>query len=300
MKNNGKTEIPETPVRFVSPLGLFSEWMQQGTETFFATQRIILDLVMRQNATAMNAFRERVTTRRPAARAAVAEMASEGVANFIAAQKILLELAKKQNDIVLSGVKERVGVSTPATEMTELLRRSVDTFIDLQKHFVDLASRQTGAWAEAVKTGKPFSGKGLAELAREGLEDFVQSQKRFLNLVAEETGKAAKAYEGPKSAKPTELTELARESVDAFIEAQKRLLDTAGAQLLVNLKAARQTANLLTPLPGTSVAELARQGTQSFVTAQKAILDVVAKPRTPAVHPTVHAKHAAGKRVRVH
>jgi len=306
MKGNGKTELPEAPARVASPVALFSEWMQQGTETFFATQRILLDLVMRQNAMAMNAIRERITSTRPAATTALAEMAGEGMGNFIAAQKILLALAKKQNDIVLNGVKERVGVSTPAAAMTDLLRRSVDTFIDLQKHFLELASKQTGAWAEAAKTGKAFSGKGLAELAREGLENFVETQKKFLDLVAEETTKAAKARDGVKPvAKPTELAELARESVDAFIEAQKKLLDTAGEQAVANLKAVRQTANLFTPIPGTTLADLAREGVQSFVTAQKALLDVMTKPRTPevhhVVHPAVHVKaRPAARRVRVH
>ena len=302
MKGNGKTELPEAPARVASPVALFSEWMQQGTETFFATQRILLDLVMRQNAMAMNAIRERITSTRPAATTALAEMAGEGMGNFIAAQKILLALAKKQNDIVLNGVKERVGVSTPAAAMTDLLRRSVDTFIDLQKHFLELASKQTGAWAEAARTGKAFSGKGLAELAREGLENFVDTQKKFLDLVAEETTKAAKTRGAVNPvAKPTELAELARESVDAFIEAQKKLLDTAGEQVVANLKAVRRTADVFTPVPGTTLGDLARQGVQSFVTAQKALLDVMTKPRTPVVHPAVHEKaRPAARRVRVH
>ena len=55
MKKNGKTETPEAAPRTPSPAAMFSEWMQQGTETFFASQRILLDLVMRQNAMAMGA-----------------------------------------------------------------------------------------------------------------------------------------------------------------------------------------------------------------------------------------------------
>jgi len=166
MKPTTKTGPAEAPPRVASPVELFSQWMQQGTETFFATQRILLDLVMRQNAMAMNAVRERLTPARPAAASFLTEMAGEGMSNFIAAQKILLDLARKENDIVLSGVKERVGAATPAAAMTDLLRRSVDTFIDLQRHFLDVASKQTNTWLDASKTGKAFTGKGLAELAR--------------------------------------------------------------------------------------------------------------------------------------
>jgi hypothetical protein len=173
------------------------------------------------------------------------------------------------------------------------LRRSVDTFIDLQRHFLDLASKQTDAWVDAAKTGKAFSGKGVAELAREGMENFVHAQKKFLDVVAEETAKAAKARPaGEKGAKPTELAELARESMDAFIDAQKKLLDTAGEQARVNLKAVKQGINLFTPVPGTNLADLTRQGVESFVAAQKALLDVMSRPRAAAhvVHPAVHEK----------
>ncbi len=304
MKGTTKTEAPEA-ARAATPISLFSEWVQQGTETFFATQRILLDLVMRQNAMAMNTIRERFTAMRPGAAGALTEIAGEGMSNFIAAQKILLDLAKKQNDIVLAGVKERVGASAPAAAMSDLLRRSVDTFIDLQRHFLDVADKQTGAWLESAKTGKTFTGEGLEELAREGMENFVAAQKKFLDVVAEEAGKAAKPRAASaKSARPTELAELARQSVDAFIEAQKRLLDTAGEQMHANMKTAGRTLNLFTPVPGTNLVDLTRQGVESFVAAQKALLDVMTRPRAaahPTPHPEVHAKaRPAGRRVHVH
>ena len=103
MKQNIKSEAPEAPARPASPVALFSEWVQQGTENYFAAQRILLDLVMRQNAMAMNTLRERFAGERPVA--AVSEFAGEGVSNFIAAQKILLNLADRQNEIVMKGLK---------------------------------------------------------------------------------------------------------------------------------------------------------------------------------------------------
>lgn len=303
MKAKVNVEPPEA-VRAATPISLFSEWVQQGTESFFATQRILLDLVMRQNAMAMNAVRERLTAARPGATGALGEVAGEGVHNFIAAQKILLDLARRQNDIVLNGVKERVGGSAAAAAMTDLLRRSVDTFIDLQRHFLDVASKQTGSWVEAAKTGKTFTGEGLGELAREGMESFVAAQKKFLDVVAEESSKAAKTRHEAKATKPAALAELARESVDAFIEAQKRLLDTAGDQMRVNMKAAGRAANLFTPVPGMNLADLTRQGVESFVGAQKALLDVMTRPRPAVAHAAAHPvppkTRAAKRRVTVH
>ncbi len=144
------------------------------------------------------------------------------------------------------------------------------------------ANRPTPGW-QSAKTGKTFTGEGLAELAREGMENFVAAQKKFLDVVAEEAAKAAKPRHGDhKAEKPTELAELARQSVDAFIEAQKRLLDTAGEQMRVNMKAAGRTMNLFTPVPGANLADMTRQGVESFVAAQKALLDVMTTPRAAA------------------
>jgi len=299
MKANVKTEHHEAP-RPASPVALFSEWVQQGTESFFAAQRILLDLVMRQNAMAMNTLRERFAAPRGAA-ATVTELAGEGMTNFIAAQKILLHLAERQNDLVLKGIKERVGARTPAAAMTDMLRRSVETFINLQKHSLEVADTQTDAWVEAAKTGKAFTGKGVAVLAREGMEYFAETQKKFLDEVAKETAKAAeRAKRGDgaeKEIEPTALVELAKESADAFVDAQKKLLDTAAKQVELNLKAARKTMDVFTPLPAKELADLTRQGVESFVAAQKALLDVMTKPRNGASHPGARRAHAEGPRV---
>ena len=274
-----------------SIISLFSDLVQQGTENFFAAQRILLDLVMRQNAMAMHALRGRLATVTPAS-ALLTDAAGEGFSHFVAAQKILLELAKRQNEIVMRGVKERVGAATPAAAMADLLRRSVETFIDLQEHFLSAAGKQQEAWAESAKAGRGFAGKELADLTRAGLENLVLTQKKFLDVIVEEATKATKgAKPADKPAKKTELAELARESVDAFIEAQKKMLETAGRQFERGLTAAGKAATTFAPAPGATFAELTRQGVENFVTAQKALLDVMTKPRPAAKHmPKEHAR----------
>src|SRR5215472_10902506 len=114
---------PQAAGRGSSTVTLLTEWVRQGTESFFATQRILLDLVMRQNATAMNTVRERLAGARSVPAEALTEMAGEGISNFIAAQRVLLQLAQRQNEIVMGGVSERTGGVPPVSAMTELLRR---------------------------------------------------------------------------------------------------------------------------------------------------------------------------------
>jgi len=282
-----------------SPFALLSGWVRQGTESFFATQRVLLDLVMRQNANTLHAVQERLMAARDVPRTVLTEVAGEGVSNFVAAQRVLLHLAERQNEIVMTGVKERTGGFVPLAAMTDLVRRSVDTFIDMQQHFLTTAAKQTDAWIDAAKSGEPFAGEGLAELAREGMENFVRSQKKFLDVIAEETAHATGVTtNGKHAAKKTEVTELARQAAEAFIDAQKKLLDVATQQMAVNLKTARKTMEVVNPIPAGTLAELTRQTVDGFVAAQKALLDIMPKAgRTPEAHqPRPHPKAAARKR----
>src|ERR1700687_1263293 len=85
-------------------VSLLSGWAQQGVQSFFATQRILVDLAMRQNASLVHSVRQQLSDPHHPPAAILSEVAAEGVSNFIEAQKILLELGQKQNEILMDGV----------------------------------------------------------------------------------------------------------------------------------------------------------------------------------------------------
>src|SRR5271167_3879207 len=267
-----------------STFTLLSGWAQQGVQTLFATQRILIDLAMRQNASVMHAVRQQLSDPRHSPTAILGEIAEEGMTNFLEGQKVLLELGKQQNEILMSGVKERVGDWPAAHAMTDLLRRSVDTFIQMQEEYLKIAGKQTRTWIESAKAGKPYQPEHAVDLAREAMENFVKAQKRFMDLIAEETAKATggKHTNGAgKKMKPTELSGLARKATDAFVEAQKRLVGVAGRQMDANVKTAGKTLELLKPFPFLPVNELTREAVKSYVDAQKALMEVMVKPAGP-------------------
>ena len=78
-------------------VSLLSGWAQQGVQSFFATQRILLDLAMRQNASVMHAIRQQLSDPHHSPTALLSEMTGEGMANFIEGQKVLLDLGQQQN-----------------------------------------------------------------------------------------------------------------------------------------------------------------------------------------------------------
>jgi hypothetical protein len=289
-----KTEFSRTHSPESSFVTVLSGWAQQGVQSFFAMQRILLDLAMRQNASVMHALRQQLTDPHHSPTALFSELAGEGMTNFIEGQKVLLDLGHQQNEILMTGVKERVGDWPGAEAMTDLLRKSVETFIHMQKEFLKIASKQTHTWVEAAKNGKPYPGDELLELARDGMENFINAQKKFLDVIAEETAKATGGKHGNgagKKTKHTELSELARQATESFIDAQKKLFDVAGRQVNAGVKTAGKTVELLQPFPFLPLSELTREAVKSYVDAQKALMDVVVKAQAPPKHARKRAHH---------
>lgn len=261
-----------------SVVSLLSGWGQQGVQTLFATQRIILDLAMRQNASVMHAVRQQLSDPHHSPTAILSEIAEEGMSNFLEGQKILLELGKDQNEILMNGVKDRVGDCPRRRALVDLLQRSVDTFIEMHEEYLKIVSKQTHTWLESAKAGKPYQPEHVIDLAREAMENFAKAQKRFLDVIADETAKATsgKANGGAKR-KPMQVSELAREATDSLMEAQKRLVDVAGKQMNAGAQSAGKALEIIKPFPFLPLNELTREVVKSYVDAQKALMDVMVK-----------------------
>jgi len=274
-----KHESPRAHPKESSAFSLLSGWVQQGAQTLFATQRILIDLAMRQNATVMHAIRQQLSDSQHSPTAILSEVAGEGMTNFLAGQKVLLNLGKEQNRLVMTGVKERVGECPRRQALVDLLHRSVDSFIEMQEEFLKIAGKQTHTWVDAAKAGKPYQPEQFIDLAKESMESFVKAQKQFLDVISEETAKATGVrHNGAgKKMKATELSELARKSTDAFIEAQKQLVEVAGRQVNANVKSTGKAMELLQPFPFLPLNQLTREVVKSYVEAQKALMDVVIK-----------------------
>jgi hypothetical protein len=280
MRAAERTESSRSHPHESSFVSLLTGWAQQGVQSFFATQRILLDLAMRQNASVMHSVRQQLSDPHHSPAAVLGEVAGDGVTNFIEGQKVLLELGQKQNEILMTGVKERIGDWPAAQAVTDLVRRSVDTFVDMQQEFLKIAGKQTHTWIEAAKAGKPYQSEDLVDLAREGMEKFVEAQKQFMDVIAEEAAKATgqKRANGVRKTKKIELSALAREATESFIDAQKKLVDLAGQQMNTNVKTAGKALELLKPFPFVPLADLTREGVKSYVDAQRALMDVMVKP----------------------
>ena len=273
------TKHQSTHPKETSVVSLLSGWAQQGAQTFFATQRILLDLAMRQNANVMHVLRQQLSDPFRSPTTIIGEVVNEGVTSFLEGQKVLLDLGKQENEIVMTSVKERVGDCPRRHAAIDLLRRSVDTFIEMQHDFLKIAGKQKHVWTEAAKNRKPYQPEHLVDLARESMESFVKAQKKFLDVVSEETSKALRAKPADvKKVKKTELAEVARQATESFIDAQKKLVDVAGHQMEAYVKTTGKALDLLPQFPFVPFEELATEAVKSYVDAQRALVDAIVKP----------------------
>jgi hypothetical protein len=277
-------ETPEPAANWyqASPFSVITGWAKLGAESFFATQRILLNLVMRQNANTMTAIRERLAQVRSVPLDAMTEMAGEGVSNMIAAERVMLHLAQRENEILMGALQETAGGRPPGAAVTNAIRRSIDNLVDMQLHFLTIAAKQADQLVESVKAGKRFDGKLMPEIARESIETFVRAQKKFLDVIAEETSNWTAGVTNGKNGRSEELTELAREAAEAYIDAQKKVLDVFAQQGEVNLQTAGSIFEVMNPFQPSIFKEFSLNTVENFVTAEKALMDLVAKPSRAA------------------
>ena len=291
MKQEAK---PEPQARESSFINLLSGWVQQGVENFFATQRILVDLAMRQNGTVIDVLREKLTAPDFQPVAVAKEFAGEGLANFIEGQKVLLGLMQHENEILATGAKERIGGFAVTDALINTMHRGIDTFVEMQMEYLKNAGKQVHERLTVIKAGDEYEAETVIELARS--ENFVRAQKKFLHVVAEETSKLTAGKEAVVTkAKKTEMTKLAEEAADTFIDAQKKLMDVAARQIHVSLKAAGTAAKMMPTLLYREIPDLTREGFRSFVEAEKAVIESVTQRPEPKKTPT---KNVARKRPR--
>ena len=114
------------------------------------------------------------------------EVSLEGTSSLVEAQRTLLNLVQQENDIVMNGFKEQMAPFLPAVAVTDLLRRSLDTFIGMHQDFLTIASKHAISVFETGKTGKVDSSAHAFDLAREEAEVFARAFRE-----ARDTGQTA-------------------------------------------------------------------------------------------------------------
>lgn len=160
----------------------------------------------------------------------VANLLRHRLVSLLDLQKRLLEVAAEQTHEAAESYHEGKGLMAAGASAAELARKAVETFVESEKKFLDLAVHEVSAKAGSEgRKPAPEGYKALTQLVREGGEKYLDAQQKLLNLAVEQmesVGKAAgKRVEAVRNEARTSLGELTEKSVRNFVTAQKSLME---------------------------------------------------------------------------
>ena len=123
----------------VAPPALFFGAVGQAVQTLVDTQKSAIDLVVEQTQAVTE-----INKTRAAAYSKIVDQVTGTVqatiTRSVEAQKKALEFASAQNKIVCEATKKQIGRS-PATTMVDAYERGANTVIEVQKSFLDIATK---------------------------------------------------------------------------------------------------------------------------------------------------------------
>ena len=241
------TATKTAEIRNSFSIGLLSQWIGQGVDTLWATQRVLLDLVVRQNASAAAVLREMLSNSLPFRGGFLTQLAGEGMSGVVCAQQILLEAAVRQNEILITALRDRAEDSRVEAAVN-MLEGCTEIFVSMQQELLSIARNQAGVWAESPDSGKHTGDKDPAAVVGKVMENLARRHEELLRAVWDGTASlfASGRKKGTRLAR-TEVTELVRQSADSLIDMHKKLLDLAGKQLDAILKTAGRIFDFAPP-----------------------------------------------------
>jgi len=144
----------------------------------------------------------------------------------------LLDAAAEQTHTVAEDYREGKGLLGAGASAVELARRGIETLVETEKKFLDLAAHEVASATKSDGEGrKPARAryKVLTELAREGSEKYIEAQKKLFNLAIEQMESGGQVAEERLEAAQTEARaswgSLTEKSVRNLVTAQKSLMD---------------------------------------------------------------------------
>ena len=202
----------------------------KGVKNVTTAGKILLDLAAGETALVVEGVKEGL--RLPVAAGAAVEILRHRMETLVGMQKCLLDVAAEETHAMAESFQEGEGLAAGA-KVAEMARRGIEAFVESEKKFLDLATREVSV---ASNGGKPSAKppermEVLTKLAREGADKYVDAQKRLFDLAIEQLEAVSEAKDERKTAarKPVQHPwgELTEKSVKNLVAAEKSLLDLA-------------------------------------------------------------------------
>jgi hypothetical protein len=217
-------------------LGLFSptpskaamDLSGRGIHNFFEAQRLLLEMLARQNMIVADGLKPGLAGT-PAE--ALADIVHRGFDNFVTAEKKFMDIFEAEAEGAVKDFGDKKSFDT--ARLTNLAREGMHTFIVSQKNFLEIVEKKLANRDE--DTLIPADDKkqvDLFDMAKQSVDSFVEAQKHLLDLVSDQIDVNVKIARevlspGDERRAATTLPDIVKKSVDSFVAAQKALVELA-------------------------------------------------------------------------
>lgn len=185
-----------------NPLKNLADLAQTAIEKYVGMEKAVLDLLVKQNTTAIDAVRAAAPTPNAGPLFASLDLYKNGIGTVAEASKNMLDLAARQSAAWTAAVADcadQMGCGY-RNSFSDSFKDAAERATAMQKLVFDFAARQTDLASEIMKPlAEPSKGKSVAETAadsvRRSVDLLVETQKQFLE-VASRPPKVKKAGAG--------------------------------------------------------------------------------------------------------
>ncbi|HEX2913695.1 MAG TPA: hypothetical protein VH186_23020 [Chloroflexia bacterium] len=184
---------------------------------------------------------------------------------------------------------EEVPVVTSDATYNDWVKRVVETMLESEQRWLELATEQNALTLKALKQEAEFLRAAptppLTEWIRRGIDRFMDSQRRWLDtatrqrdLLVQRTQETEKTVETPNIPTGQAMTDFARQQVETLVEARKRWLDFVAKQNTLFLNTIQEVIGVNDSPTAANRTRLAQETLDNYIEVQKHWLDLATQP----------------------
>jgi hypothetical protein len=173
----------------------------------------------------------------------------------------------------------------PYTVFAALFHKGLERIAEMQKHTLDMVSRQTtdvlDTWKQAYPVPPHSPGASLLDVMDQGMERMARTQKGMIDLVVQQN---ARVLDMTKDRRETAskwtagLVSMACETADQTAAAHKLLMDYAAGQNKAVASAMKRQSGIAGSAPASDAVDAIQRNVDMAIEAQKELMEAAAKP----------------------
>lgn len=180
-------------------------------------------------------------------------------------------------------------LSTTATPYTSWVKQIVESLLDSEQKWLELAAEQNELTLKALKQGADFlrttPTPPISEWARQRMETFMQTQRKWIDTASrqrdqliQKAQESGKEVEGTPTPNAKTVADFARQRLEDLVEARNRWLDFVAKQNDLFIRSMEEIFGVKESSTAADRAKLAEETVDNYIELQKRWLKIATPP----------------------